>query len=274
MISLAEIKREAAGAGVDVAIIEKDYVLSWVLKGIFESSLADSLVFKGGTALRKMYFEKYRFSEDLDFTIKESPALTDLKAGLLEVCDMISKASDLELGLAGIKQTRLETNEEAFEGKIEYVGPRQHRGSPSRIKLDVTAYEQIFLPIAQLPLIHSYSDRCQAKVSVYQLDEILAEKIRTIIQRSYPRDLYDAWYILKFHRDMIDTHRLISAYLQKCAFKNVQPVEWESFFRSSAILNKETAFARSLKDQLKALPTFDELTTELAEILIDLSSND
>lgn len=55
MIGLAEIKRAAAGAGVDVATIEKDYVLSWALKGIFESALEDALVFKGGTALRKIY---------------------------------------------------------------------------------------------------------------------------------------------------------------------------------------------------------------------------
>lgn len=82
MISLDEFKREAAGTGVDVAVIEKDYVLSWILKGIFESSLAANLVFKGGTALRKVYFKDYRFSEDLDFTISKSIDINDLKSSI------------------------------------------------------------------------------------------------------------------------------------------------------------------------------------------------
>jgi uncharacterized protein len=51
--------------------IEKDYVLSWILQGIAENeSLAKALVFKGGTVLKKAYFKDYRFSEDLDFTIR------------------------------------------------------------------------------------------------------------------------------------------------------------------------------------------------------------
>lgn len=53
-------------------IIEKDYILSWVLAGIAANKkLQNKLVFKGGTALKKCYFGNYRFSEDLDFTAKE-----------------------------------------------------------------------------------------------------------------------------------------------------------------------------------------------------------
>ena len=272
MISLNEIQQVAAEANADIAVIEKDYMLSWVLKGIFESNLADGLVFKGGTALRKAYFEDYRFSEDLDFTISTPVELAYFQSTLAEVCQDVRSQSGLELNLISLKQTRSETGQEAFEGKIEYIGPRQHRGNPSRIKLDLTAYEKFILPPTTLPLIHEYSDKCQVKIRAYQLEEILAEKLRTIIQRSYPRDLYDAWYILKFHRDRIDINTLISVYLQKCEFKNIQPAEWQEFFQSPAILNKETAFANSLGRQLTELPKFSELTTELSKILTGLSS--
>jgi predicted nucleotidyltransferase component of viral defense system len=55
---------------LDAGVIEKDYVLGWLLAGIAnESKLAQSWVFKGGTCLRKCYYETYRFSEDLDFTV-------------------------------------------------------------------------------------------------------------------------------------------------------------------------------------------------------------
>ncbi len=52
-------------------IIEKDYVLSWVLAGIhMHEATKNSWIFKGGTCLKKCYFETYRFSEDLDFTYR------------------------------------------------------------------------------------------------------------------------------------------------------------------------------------------------------------
>lgn len=50
-------------------VLERDYLISWVLAGISRvDSLRDTLVCKGGTALKKCYFDEYRFSEDLDFT--------------------------------------------------------------------------------------------------------------------------------------------------------------------------------------------------------------
>ena len=55
--------------GLPWEILERDYVLSWLLAGISEiEALRDTLVFKGGTALKKCFFGDYRFSEDLDFS--------------------------------------------------------------------------------------------------------------------------------------------------------------------------------------------------------------
>ena len=58
-------------------VIEKDYVLGWLLWGIYNhDALAESWIFKGGTCLKKCFFETYRFSEDLDFTLTD-PAHID-----------------------------------------------------------------------------------------------------------------------------------------------------------------------------------------------------
>lgn len=70
MIRLKEINAAAAKYKLKDSQIEKDYVLSWILYGISKNEiLAEILVFKGGTVLKKVYFEHYRFSEDLDFTL-------------------------------------------------------------------------------------------------------------------------------------------------------------------------------------------------------------
>jgi len=268
LISLAEVKREAAKAGVDVAVIEKDYVLSWVLKGIYESALADNLVFKGGTALRKVYFIGYRFSEDLDFTLIESVNIESLRNALITVCKTANGRSGLELSLIDLKQTRSDVGEEAFEGKIQYIGSRQHRrGNPARIKLDLTAYENVLLPSAKLPLQHRYSDKCEVMISAYRLEEILAEKLRTIIQRAYPRDLYDCRHILKNHINDVNLAKTKNVYIEKCRSKNVAPAEWQNLLASEAILGKETAYYNSLSNQIKEILPFSDLLSELSEIL-------
>ena len=70
MIAKQELMQLRGEWQLDVGVIEKDYVLGWVLAAIAaEPALADRWIFKGGTCLRKCYYETYRFSEDLDFTV-------------------------------------------------------------------------------------------------------------------------------------------------------------------------------------------------------------
>ena len=76
MIDGREILASAGNLGLRPNVVEKDYVLGWLLAGIFNHpALKDSWVFKGGTCLKKCYFETYRFSEDLDFTLPEESHL-------------------------------------------------------------------------------------------------------------------------------------------------------------------------------------------------------
>jgi predicted nucleotidyltransferase component of viral defense system len=59
--------------GLRLDTVQQDYILTWLLYGIGQNpALQNSLVFKGGTALKKCYFGRYRFSEDLDFTATDS----------------------------------------------------------------------------------------------------------------------------------------------------------------------------------------------------------
>lgn len=70
MIPRRELEQLRAEWSLDLPVIEKDYVLGWLLSGIAQHPLLSrSWVFKGGTCLRKCYYETFRFSEDLDFTV-------------------------------------------------------------------------------------------------------------------------------------------------------------------------------------------------------------
>lgn len=70
MIGRPEIVQRSLEWGLREDVVEKDYVLGWVLWGIgSDPILGNSWIFKGGTCLKKCYVETYRFSEDLDFTV-------------------------------------------------------------------------------------------------------------------------------------------------------------------------------------------------------------
>lgn len=274
MISLTELKTKSGQSKIDIGVLERDYVISWVLKGIFDDSLLkDGLVFKGGTALRKVYFPEYRFSEDLDFTATKSLIELDqaqIRDSLEMVCRNVYALSGVELALAEFKQTRDELDEEAFLGKIQYVGPRGHRvGNPPRVKIDITFFEEVALKPNRLALFHSYSDakECQAVISAYKLEEIAAEKLRAILQRQRSRDIYDLWNLLKFHRDKLDLSTVKVVFQKKCEYKKVEFNSVDDFFISELLESHKLAWEPSIGRQVVDLPPFSEVESDLRSLL-------
>ena len=79
MNSKDEILAFADETGLTPNVAEKDYVLGWLLAAINTNPvLSQSWVFKGGTCLKKCYFETYRFSEDLDFTLRDQTHINEV----------------------------------------------------------------------------------------------------------------------------------------------------------------------------------------------------
>ncbi len=143
MITKREIANLAGEWQLAHHVVEKDYVLGWLLAGIAEHQHTRSWVFKGGTCLRKCWFETYRFSEDLDFTVTESDLdVNHLKSSFAEIAAWL----DNECGLRFIvddKAFRHRKNKRGHptvEGRLAYIGPL---GSPTppKVKLDLTADE-------------------------------------------------------------------------------------------------------------------------------------
>ena len=100
MIPKQQILEIAAKSNISSQVVEKDYVLGWLLAAIHENyQLQKSWIFKGGTCLKKCYFETYRFSEDLDFTILDSTHLDEnfLKATFSDISDFIYEHSGIEI---------------------------------------------------------------------------------------------------------------------------------------------------------------------------------
>ena len=102
-------------------------------------------------------------------------------------------------------------NENGFEFSV-YFQIMQRGGSRTKIKIDITneGCEKILLPLSVRRIIHPYSDTLEAEIRVYALEEILAEKIRSLFQRTRPRDLYDVWCLW----DRVEKRRFLRYWLR------------------------------------------------------------
>lgn len=100
MITKQEIMDLVGDLKLPANTIEKDYVLGWLLAGIAsQSELFDKWIFKGGTCLKKCYFETYRFSEDLDYTLIDASHIDKqfLTDRFKSISGWVYEASGIEL---------------------------------------------------------------------------------------------------------------------------------------------------------------------------------
>jgi predicted nucleotidyltransferase component of viral defense system len=150
MIKAREIQQKAHLDGVRDTQIEKDYILSWILWGISQhKALFKCLVFKGGTALKKIYFDGYRFSEDLDFTLF-TPELSNeqLFAWFKEAFAYVQEEANISLSI----QDNNEHQDGGFNFYIQYVGPLGGLGANKTVKVDISKNEQLVFPPVQAPI--------------------------------------------------------------------------------------------------------------------------
>ena len=105
MIDKNEIIKFAKIKNLNLSIIEKDYVLGWLLAAIQNNKeLSENWIFKGGTCLKKCYFENYRFSEYLDFSLIEESHINEkfLKDSILHIIKWLYDEIGLEMPLESI----------------------------------------------------------------------------------------------------------------------------------------------------------------------------
>lgn len=268
MISKAELSKKSKEWNIRFDIVEKDFCIGWLLKGIAEEPrFKKHLIFKGGTALRKCYFQDHRFSEDLDFTALNELAREKLDSIFSNVCKRTSDESGCEFQLLSFERSREIPGEEAYEARISFRGPTQPQNVKPVIKIDLTFYEQVVLPPLSKTVIHPYSDAFQTKVLVYSLEEILAEKLRAILQQRKrvprPRDFYDVWTLVKIHADEMTLREVRETFLKKCRFKNVTFHSSEDFFDARLLQKNKSAWESSIGKQVHALVSFDQVIEEL-----------
>jgi uncharacterized protein len=237
-------------------VLERDYCLAWFLTALGGSDLRTALALKGGTALKRCYFADYRFSEDLDFTLREAISFDDLLRRLGHVYESARESSGITFAFD--RQDR-QTHANSYTFYLAYTGPLPVGND---VKMDVTLQERLAFPLEQRQVLRGYDEFTDVpegrSVYVYSLEEVAAEKIVALADpaRNEPRDLYDLWYLTA--NEGLDLNHL------------ADPIRWKLEFRErrfaglqDAILAKEARlrglWSRRLAYQMSTLPPFEEV---------------
>jgi predicted nucleotidyltransferase component of viral defense system len=179
-----ELKRLAGKHKIYLGTLEKDYAITNLLSVIPHFPKLNSMVFKGGTAIKKIYFELFRFSEDLDFTCSE-----DISEEFVSFIEKRMKTVDVKFTEIAEKERK----DKSFRFKAKYT---QINGVTASLRLDLSLRDDVLNGYVPKPVLHFYDNLPNSfNVPTMSLEEIMAEKIRAIIYAKHPRHLHDVWYL-------------------------------------------------------------------------------
>ncbi|MDI6825941.1 MAG: nucleotidyl transferase AbiEii/AbiGii toxin family protein [Candidatus Aenigmarchaeota archaeon] len=187
MIDKETLIRIAKFTGLKPFQQEKNYIQTLLLRSIF-SRISRELIFKGGTALA-FFYGLNRFSEDLDFTLRETIDFEGLIKETKKDFEALNVRANFRI---------LEDDPSSFSFRIGAEGPLFTKEiERCFVGVEISKREEVLKEIEVKELNSPYPDISNFFVPVMNLEEILAEKIRAIIWRAKARDLYDLWFLLE-----------------------------------------------------------------------------
>lgn len=226
MIDRDEIDAAAETMGVHVANVERDYVFGWLLKSFYENEfLAPRLIFKGGNCMRKAYYPNTRFSTDLDFSLESALDLERTQHEINRACEEAQRLCGVQFDIAknNLKADAfLDKDRRSYKGSIYFQDFYGNTASVIiSVRVDLTEFDRIYLPTVTKPLLHAFSDAadCRAELRCMALEELLANKLKCLIQRRHSFDLYDLVYAAFFERSIeVNRQEVLSTFLRKTIF--------------------------------------------------------
>jgi predicted nucleotidyltransferase component of viral defense system len=249
--------------------------------------IKDTLVFKGGTALKKCYFGDYRFSEDLDYSaLPQAPRGKTLEKLMGEACDkagaIMNEYAPVRVVLKRYAEKKPHPyGQAAFEIRAQFPW---HKEPLARVLVEITYKEKLFKPAVEKSLIHKYGERLNAKITVYSLEEIVAEKLRAILQnkkvlekrgwcRSRARDFYDLWRILKTYSRSLKLTGFKHFLEQKCRVRGVSFKRADDFFPEVVMREVERTWEQWLGPLVPELPPYKKVVDELKPFVEKILKN-
>jgi predicted nucleotidyltransferase component of viral defense system len=190
-IEADQIAPAARATGFDPTTLEKVLRLKELLREFYlHPFLRGRLVLKGGTAINLFLVNLPRLSVDIDLNyigqsdreamLKEQPALERAIRQVIE-------------GLGYRIQEG--TNEHALRGL--YLNYQNHLNRDDRIEVEINFLMRICVLPPTMRTAAKIASEAECRFPVLAIEELMAGKLKALIERSHPRDLYDAYHFLK-----------------------------------------------------------------------------
>ncbi len=289
MILKREIEQMAEQKKVAKATIDKDWVLGHFIDAIFSiPECKRDLIFKGGTCLKKCWFNDYRFSEDLDFTAVNPDFVLDKKL-LNRIVALVNERTEIPLHIQKLEQLKFNDKPTGFASIVKFWGadhPRNQAPPPPQrwltsIKIEIISYEQMVFAPETRPIHHGYSDKLSedttAGIPCYSIQEVLSEKLRALIQRSYtaPRDFYDIWHLSQNVLDL-DWPEIAEAFHKKMKFKNIEFTGIDQMINPENDKQLMAAWHNSLVHQIPGehFPEYNTVRDELNKLFVQIFNDE
>ena len=218
--------------------VEQDLVIERALIEIFSDYfLKDKLVFRGGTALHKIYLQpQARYSEDIDLVqIHPEP--------IRETLDVLRERLSF-LGTPVVKQKR-NNNTLIFRFESESVPP-----IPMKVKVEINCREHFnVFGYTKIPLkVNSELYSGESDIITFSIDELLGTKLRALYQRKKGRDLFDMWYgLTQTKANPVKIIKAFTIYLEK----EKNRITKKQFLRNMDLKMKEKEFLNDIEGLLR-----------------------
>ncbi len=227
MITKDEIEERAAALELHRSNVQRDYVFGWLIAGVFEESqLGSAIALKGGNAFRKGYFPETRFSDDLDFTTAQGLNSDLVIAEFNKVCSFAQERSGVQFDIDRnyvVDEQVIDRDRRVYKLRLyfkDFAGGAEH--ITLKIRVDVTEYDRLYLPVQERQLIHQYSDanELSSVIRCVKLEELLADKLKCLLQRRYAYDLFDLVYAVFVNQELaVDKSEIVRVFLKKSIFE-------------------------------------------------------
>ena len=158
-----------------------------------------------------------------------------------------------------------QASDATFEARLAYRGPLADPSMP-RVRLDLTRDEPVLDGVARRSIYHAYPDEIPEGLTVptYSIDELFAEKVRALAERTRPRDLYDVVFVLENRPEDLNLDRVRDLFRDKCGVKKFAP---PGSGRLIALIRQATELASEwenmLGHQLPSLPPLDSFLSRI-----------
>lgn len=277
MITRSEIEQKSQEFGIHVSNVQRDYVFGWLLTAIYaDTALKDILVFKGGNCFRKAYFPRTRFSVDLDFgtdgALDESMVISELNKACAAAQLRCGVLFDAERTIIRL-QSEIDGRQRVFDARVyfkDFYGNADHL--TLKVSIDITEFERIYLPIQTRSVIHPYSDQasCDGTVRCLKLEEMLASKLKCLLQRRHVPDVYDLVYSIFINRDIaVDRGEVTGTFLRKTIYER-SPGVARQLLLDLPLLALRSAWERYIVAPIQGILEFEDSVARFPAIINDL----